>query len=152
MVDVGQVVLGIFAVSVIILAPILCLALYDLSCGRWDETLKRWHDAGRMSAEHRRNLRALKRQQGVPIEQVAADLRRLRLVISGDEHRSAAHQIGNRLAYDKVLMQACNMLGIEHELAEESSGLDRDIERLRVEAELERAGVVISTRRYGQAA
>jgi hypothetical protein len=30
--------------------------------------------------------------------------------------------------------------------------MERDIERLRVEAELERAGVVLSDRRYGQAA
>jgi hypothetical protein len=30
--------------------------------------------------------------------------------------------------------------------------MERDIERLRVEAELERAGVVLSNRRYGQAA
>src|SRR3954470_18036544 len=105
MVDVGQVLLGIFAVSAIVLAPILCLALYDLSAGRWDEALGRWHRATRESAEHRRNVKALRRQQGVPIEQVAADLRRLRLVISTDEHRSAAHQMGNRLAYDKVLTQ-----------------------------------------------
>jgi hypothetical protein len=32
------------------------------------------------------------------------------------------------------------------------SGLDRDIERLRVEADLERAGVTLTDRRYGQAA
>ena len=30
--------------------------------------------------------------------------------------------------------------------------MERDIERFRVEAELERAGVVLSDRRYGQAA
>jgi hypothetical protein len=30
--------------------------------------------------------------------------------------------------------------------------MERNIERLRVEAELERAGVVLSDRRYGQAA
>lgn len=49
-------------------------------------------------------------------------------------------------------MQTCEMLNISHDLEQNSTGIDRDIERLRVEAELERAGVVISTRRYGQAA
>jgi hypothetical protein len=43
-------------------------------------------------------------------------------------------------------------LQIEHELGIESVGMERDIERIRVEAELERAGVVLSERRYGQAA
>ena len=72
--------------------------------------------------------------------------------VSTDEHRSAAHQLGNRLAYDRVLTQVCAMLDIEHELDTEVSGLERDIERFRLEAELERAGVVLTGRRYGQAA
>ena len=97
-------------------------------------------------------VRALRTQQGVPLEQLAADLRRLRALLSQDEHRSAAHQMGNRLAYDRLMMQICEMLGIEHELERESIGVERDIERFRVEAELERAGVVLSDRRYGQAA
>jgi hypothetical protein len=50
------------------------------------------------------------------------------------------------------MMQICEMLSIEHELGRESLGVERDIERFRVEAELERAGVVLSDRRYGQAA
>src|SRR3954447_3822930 len=138
MVDVGQVVLCVIAMAIVIAAPILCLALFDLAAGRWDEAIKRWRAASRSSAEHRRNVRALRRQQGMPIERVAADLRRLRAVITVDEHRSAAHQMGNRLAYDRVLMQACDMLDIEHELSQSTTGLDRDIERFRVEAELER--------------
>jgi hypothetical protein len=44
------------------------------------------------------------------------------------------------------------MLEIEHELADNTVGLERDIERFRVEAELERAGVMVTDRRYGQAA
>ena len=60
--------------------------------------------------------------------------------------------MGDRLAYDQVLIQACEMLEIEHDLKDETAGMERDIERLRVEAELERAGVVLSERNYGQAA
>jgi hypothetical protein len=152
MVDVYQVVLGAIAVSIMILVPIGVVLLYDLLAGRWDAAISRWRESRRSSAERRRNLRAMRKQQGVPLEQVAANLRRLRGVLTVDSHRSAAHQIGNRLAYDQVLIQACEMLQIEHDLRGQSAGMERDIERLRVEAELERAGVVLSERRYGQAA
>ncbi|HYP46662.1 MAG TPA: hypothetical protein VEQ66_15870 [Propionibacteriaceae bacterium] len=152
MVDPYRVVLGLIAVAVMVAIPIVCVLLYDLLAGRWDSRVSRLRSwlAGRR--EHRSNVRALRRQQGVPLEEVAANLRRLRRVVAGDAHRSAAHQIGNRLAYDRVLAQACDMLGVQHDLTEDCRGLERDIERIRLEAELERAGVVISDRRYGQAA
>ena len=152
MVDLAQLAMGLFALTLVVLSPLALLTLFDLFAGRWDETIRHLGRNRSEAREHRRNLKALRRQHGIPIEQVAADLRRLRAVIATDEHRSAAHQIGNRLAYDRVLVQACTMLGIEHELDSDSSGIERDIERLRVEADLERVGVVISTKRYGQAA
>jgi hypothetical protein len=152
MVDAAQLAMGIAALSLVVLSPLAILTTFDLISGRWDESIHSWRANRALAAEHRRNLRALRNQHGMPIEQVAADLRRLRAAIAGDEHRSAAHQMGNRLAYDRVLIQACDMLGMEHELNQETSGIERDIERLRVEADLERVGVVISTRRFGQAA
>ena len=151
MVDVYQVVVGAFAVSIIILVPVGMVLLYGLLAGRSDAAISNWRESRRQKAERRRNLRAMRRQQGVPLEQVAANLRRLRGVLIVDAHRSV-HQIGNRAAYDQVLIQASEMLQIEHDLAKRSAGMERDIERLRVEAELERAGVVLSDRRYGQAA
>ena len=150
MVDVYQTVLG--AVSAMILVPVGVVLLYGLLAGRWDAAaISNWRESRRQKAERRRNLRAMRRQQGVPLEQVAANLRRLRGVLTVDAHRSV-HQIGNRVAYDQVLIQASEMLQIEHDLAKHSAGMERNIERLRVEAELERAGVVLSDRRYGQAA
>ena len=75
------------------------------------------------------------------------------MAVGQDAHRSAAHQMGNRMAYDRILIEVCAMLEIEHELDRALAGLEQDIERLRVEAELERAGVVVSNdRRFGQAA
>ena len=150
--DPYQVVLGGIAVCIMVLVPIGCVLLWDLIAGRWDASIKRWRDKRVADAAHRKGIRALKTQHGVPLEQLAADLRRLRVLLGQDEHRSAAHQMGNRLAYDRVLVQACDMLGMEHELDQETSGIERDIERLRIEADLERVGVVISTRRFGQAA
>src|SRR5829696_7057089 len=150
MVDLYQAVLG--AVSTMILVPVGVVLLYGLLAGRWDAAaISNWRESRRQKAERRRNLRAMRRQQGVPLEQVAANLRRLRGVLIVDAHRSV-HQISNRAAYDQVLIQASEMLQIEHDLAKRSAGMERDIERLRVEAELERAGVVLSDRRYGQAA
>jgi len=152
MTDKYQMVLGALAVAVLVLVPVLCVVGYDVVAGRWDESLKLWRARRQLAREHKRDLRALRQQKGLPLEQVVADLRRLRLVVGKDAARSAAQQMGNRLAYDRLLVQACQMLEIEHELGRESVGLDRDIERVRVEAELERVGVQISDRRFGQAA
>jgi hypothetical protein len=152
MADAYQVILGMIAVSIIVLVPIGFVVAYDALAGRWDSKLRRFKSRLGEGAEHRRNVRALRRQQGASLERLAADLRRLRVAVSTDEHRSAAHQMGNRIAYDRVLMQVCAMLDLEHELDTEITGLDRDIERLRVEADLERAGVVLTDKRYGQAA
>ena len=152
MADTYQVVLGAVAVVIMVLVPIGCVLLWDLLAGRWDDSLHRWRDRRNDALEHRRALRAMRRMQGAPLEQLAADLRRLRTVVRTDGHRSGAQQLGDRLAYDQVLMQACSMLEIEHELADNTVGLERDIERIRIEAELERAGVMVTDRRYGQAA
>lgn len=152
MADAYQVILGMIAVSIIVLVPIGAVVAYDALTGRWDAQLSRLRSRLGERAEHRRNVQALRRQQGAPLERLVADLRRLRAVVSNDEHRSAAHQLGNRIAYDRVLIQVCSMLDVEHELDSEVSGLDREIERLRVEADLERVGVVLTDRRYGQAA
>ncbi len=152
MADPYQVLLGGIAVAIMVLVPVLCVVGYDVMAGRWDESVRHWRSRRSTTAEHRRGVRALRRQSGMPIEQLAADLRRLRGLVRTDSNRSAAHQVGNRLAYDRLLTQACEMLEIEHELARESVGIERDIERVRVEAELERAGLEVSDPRYGQAA
>ncbi|GAA2095589.1 hypothetical protein GCM10009841_06810 [Microlunatus panaciterrae] len=139
-VDPYEVVLGALAIAIMICVPILAVFVFDLLVGRWDQTIEHW-----------RNVRALRNQHGVPIERLAADLRRLRADLSHDETRSATHQIGARLAYDGLLIQACDMLGVQHDLRETTAGFDRDIERLRVEAALESAGLVLTDpRRRGQ--
>src|SRR4030095_2453945 len=147
-VDLYQVILGGIAVAIMVFIPILSVLCYDLLVGRWDDTLRRWRERRSSAAAHRQAVRELRHQQGVPIEQLAADLRRLRAILGTDAHRSAAHQMGNRLAYDKLLMQVCEMLEIEHDLEGDSIGFERDIERIRVEAGLEGAGRILSDRRF----
>ena len=152
MADAYQVILGIVAVSIIVLVPIGMVVAYDALAGRWDLRPGSLRERWRVGAERRRDLRSMRQQQGVPLERLTNDLRRLRALVSSDEHQSAAHQLGHLLAYDRVLTDICAMLDISHDLSADLSGLDRDIERIRIEADLERAGVVLTDKRYGKAA
>lgn len=77
-----------------------------------------------------------------PIEQVAADLRRLSGQRLGIATRSPVWFTAVQRAYDDRLHVACSQLGLEEHLAE-LSGLDLDVERVRVEGLLEAAGLVL---------
>ncbi|GAB3574044.1 hypothetical protein GCM10027445_34320 [Amycolatopsis endophytica] len=79
-----------------------------------------------------------------PIERLAADLRRV--------HRSLAdlapdapmvRRRATNQAYDALLAQACAALGLRHWLDELPEGVERDVERLRVEEALRRAGLTV---------
>ena len=112
-VDKKEVRLTILASATLVGVPLIANAIRDLLSGRWDEQLGRRRppdpvDAGE-AAPHLR---------GRPIEQLAADLRRLRVAVATDHPRSATHQLANRVAYDHLLMQACEMLDV-HTTSEE---------------------------------
>ena len=79
---------------------------------------------------------------GMPIERIAADLRRIR----PQARRQApgmpmARRRAIVAAYDEALLDACRALDVPTELGVISDALERERERLRTEAELERAGV-----------
>lgn len=75
------------------------------------------------------------------IEQIAADLRRLhRQRSSGPTTESSAWLTAVQRAYDDRLCLACTCLGVSQHL-DQLDGLDREIERVRVEGELEAAGL-----------
>ena len=136
--DKKEVRLAILASAILVGVPLIANALHDLLSGRWDAQIEGEHRAdadATTTAPH---------SAGRPIEQLAADLRRLRVAVATDQQRSATHQLANRVAYDQLLMQACGMLAVPHDLAKTTAGPERDIERIRVEAELERAGIVLS--------
>ena len=132
--------LAILASALLVGVPLIASAIHDLLSARLDEHLGRRPPAGPDGVGE-----AAPHLRGRPIEQLAADLRRLRVAVATDHQRSATHQLANRVAYDQLLMQACEMLDVPHDLGKNTAGPERDIERLRVEAELERAGVVLST-------
>ncbi|MET0765273.1 MAG: hypothetical protein ABWY29_10435 [Blastococcus sp.] len=79
-----------------------------------------------------------------PLQVVAADLRRLSrqlaLVPAG---ASLVRWRALWSAYDDVLTEAAELLEVPHELPDTPAGLARDIERLRLLAALEGAGLVV---------
>ncbi len=77
-----------------------------------------------------------------PIERIAADLHRLYAARLDPAPRSAIRQQALQQAYDETLQEACLALALEHHF-DKLSGMDREIERLRVEGELESAGLVL---------
>src|SRR5262245_41430850 len=77
-----------------------------------------------------------------PLEQVAADLRRLSRQRLGIATRSPVWFTAVQRAYDDRLRVACGQLGVEEHLGE-LSGLDLDLERVRVEGVLEAAGLAL---------
>jgi len=139
-VDKKEVRLTILASAILVGVPLIVNAIHDVLSGRWDEHLGRRRRSDPVEAgDPAPHLR------GEPVGQLAADLRRLRVAVATDQQRSATPQLANGVAYDQLFMQACQMLNIPHELGKNTAGPERDIERIRVEAELERAGIVLSS-------
>lgn len=79
---------------------------------------------------------------GMPIERIAADLRRIRTqTLMPTEGMPMARRLAIVAAYDDALLDACRALDVPTELDRVTDALERESERLRTEAELERAGV-----------
>ena len=99
-----------------------------------DEMTERAKDA-------RRRLPRIRPESQVPIEETAAELRRLAAqlaVPAGSQTRRGIL----RDQYDSALRRACRALSIEEHLAE-LDGIDLEIERVRVTGTLQRAGLHI---------
>jgi hypothetical protein len=80
--------------------------------------------------------------QGLPIERIAADIRRIRPQARHLEPgMPMARRIAIVAAYDEALLDACRALDVSTELDRLTDGFERESERLRTEAELQRAGV-----------
>ncbi|MEU8240666.1 hypothetical protein AB0C07_20680 [Actinoplanes missouriensis] len=112
-----------------------------------------------LTRDGRRELRALRRLDrdlkvrdpvtptaSPSIEQIAYDLRRLdKQRRSGPTRCSEVWSAAVLNAYDARLQLACRYLGLPEHL-QPLTGVDREIERLRVEAELQAAGMLLRTR------
>ncbi|MGH3761066.1 hypothetical protein [Actinophytocola sp.] len=82
--------------------------------------------------------------KSLPIEQLAADLRRVhRLLVQCPDGTPMVRRVATRAAYDELLRQACEAVDVSHELDTLPEGVERDMERLRVEEALRSAGLTI---------
>ena len=137
------------------LATLPCLVALLLSVG-WPRfrSRRRLMADGTISRRDRRRLARLDKCFGnepapqlstdtVPIEKVAADLRRLRRQRSGIAQRSPVWRAAIEDAYDDRLRLACQRLGIAEHLPQ-LTGVDREIERVRLEGELQAAGIALN--------
>jgi hypothetical protein len=105
-----------------------------------------------LSRRERRGLARLDRSFGPleepapapdpPIEKLASDIRRLRRQRAGIAQRSPMWRAAVEDAYDDRITLACKCLDIDAHLAE-LTGVDREIERVRLEGELEAAGLAL---------
>lgn len=143
----------VVAVALVALACLPCLvALLITSADEYVELMGRAVRRGlrrfRSSLGRRRGLRWLAlpvriEPAGPPIEQIAADLRRLSRHRLGIATRSPVWFSAVARAYDDRLRLACRSLQIEEYLGD-LDGVDLEIERVRVEGELVAAGMVLS--------
>lgn len=134
----------------LVLAGLPCLlaliVVLDIACER------AWHAVGRLCRHARTGrgwLPAVRpRRAAEPvvaprrIEDIAADLRRLGQARLGVATRSGVWYIAVQRAYDERLRLACQALDVP-EYLDGLVGMDRELERLRVEAELRAAGLVL---------
>ncbi|MGB3442812.1 MAG: hypothetical protein WBA97_29060 [Actinophytocola sp.] len=80
-----------------------------------------------------------------PIERLAADLRRVhRTLADFPPGTPALRRRATREAYDALLVQACAAVDVPHRLDRLGEGMDREVERLRVEEALRSSGVRVS--------
>lgn len=81
---------------------------------------------------------------GRPLEQVAADLRRLgRQLARVPAGAPMARRRGLQAAYDDVLVEAARLLEVPQTLDAVPPGRARDVERLRVQTALAAAGLAV---------
>lgn len=102
-------------------------------------------DAIEKVLRRRKQRRGGPEPSGRPIEMLAADVRRLRrecaLVPAG---APMARRRAIQLAYDDALVETAASLGVAEQVSAFPIGTQRDLERLRLEAELEAAGIALT--------
>jgi hypothetical protein len=136
--------LGVVALLVLFWFELPLLDRYVLRNGREERPSKPSRPRPRRYVVRGNRVRRGPEPTRRPLQVVAADLRRL-------SRQLALVPAGAPLvrwralwsAYDSVLVEAAEALEVSHALAEAPVGMARDIERLRVLAALEGAGLVV---------
>ncbi|WP_174537281.1 hypothetical protein [Micromonospora chalcea] len=160
--DVGQGLLLVLAILAVCCLPALLAMLFcadeiidRVACGwaEWREqrrerrTIARLDRAIEAEALTRDiDLTEFDRDGRRPLDQIATDLRRLGGHRLAAADRSVVWHGAVIEAYDERLRAACRALGIDEHLAE-LDGVDREIERVRVEGLLHAAGLTLPAAR-----
>lgn len=160
--DVGQGLLLVLAILAVCCLPALFAMLFcadeiidRVACGwaEWREqrrerrTIARLDRAIEAEALTRDiDLTEFDRDGRRPLDQIATDLRRLGGHRLAAADRSVVWHGAVIEAYDERLRAACRALGIDEHLAE-LDGVDREIERVRVEGLLHAAGLTLPAAR-----
>ncbi|WP_018254518.1 hypothetical protein [Salinispora mooreana] len=137
----------------VVIAVLICAdELVDRFAGRWAQwrsrhrerrTIARLDRAVEADALTRNiDLSRLDRPDRRPLEQLATELRQLRGHRVGGPGRATVWHEAALASYDNRLRLACAALGITQHL-DELTGVDRQIERVRVEGLLHRAGLIL---------
>lgn len=89
-----------------------------------------------------------------PIEELVADLRRLRRNLQAGTSRSRVKRVALQSAYDDVLLEVCEAVGVDTArlAATPEQGSERAFARLVAEADLESSGVELDPAGGGRAA
>ncbi|ODU01949.1 MAG: hypothetical protein ABS81_19275 [Pseudonocardia sp. SCN 72-86] len=89
-----------------------------------------------------------------PIEELVADLRRLRRNLQAGGSRSRVRRVALQSAYDDVLLEVCEAVGVDTErfAATPEQGSERAFARLVAEADLESSGIELDPAGGGRAA
>jgi hypothetical protein len=123
------------AITVLSIVPLAVLAV--IHADNLLESLARTRRRARKAREC-----VLPEPIGPPLEKIATDLRR----IGAARRETTLGSLGYTILttqYDKQLAHGCRALGLDHQLYD-LSGLDLDMERLRVEGALSDAGMVLA--------
>ena len=131
----GWVLIGLLEIVAISLAPVAILSAFSHAPAIYQRTLL----AGRrLHLFHTPPVAPA----GPPLEELAADLRRLRLEARSPRAGAMVQQSDAIAAYDEVLMATARALDVPTGLDELPEGsFHREAERLRLEQALERAGL-----------
>ncbi|OQO90669.1 hypothetical protein B1813_14050 [Saccharomonospora piscinae] len=116
--------LGVVAAPTLVFAALLALP-------RWTASLRRLR-APAPTPSH------------PPVERLVADLRRVRKALTGfGEGTPVVRRRAATAAYDALLVQTCDSVGVVQHLDEYGEGFERDVERLRAEQALRDEGLLL---------